>query len=181
MSDAKPKRSGREAAPTTIEEGGAATPAATAVTQPSVGELAAMAPPSPGTVEPVLPPVPESAAAAAPAAAATEAGHDAWAAFAEMQAALARGLEAMAAEITTVTRSDIAAATDAATAMLDARSFAETVVIAAGLMRRHADAVTEAGARLSEIGFEAAAAISRPFLGRVPSAWSGGWSGGPIA
>lgn len=166
MSDAKPKRSGREAAPTIIEEGSAATPAAIAVTEPPAGEVAALVPPSPSTVEPVLPPVAESAAA--PVAAAAERAQDAWAAVAEMQAALAHGLEAFATEITTVTRSDIAAATDAATAMLGARSFAETVEIAAGLMRRHTDAVTEAGARLSQIGFQAAAAMSRPFLARPP-------------
>ncbi|MGE5271442.1 MAG: phasin family protein [Thiohalocapsa sp.] len=184
MSDAKPKRSGREAGPTGIEEGSTAAPAATPVTEVSAAAVTALLPPSPGTVEPVLPPVPESAGpptpTAAPAAAAvlSESGHDAWTAIAEMQAALAQGLEAMSVELTTVTRSDIAAATDAATAMLDARSFAETMEIAAGLMRRHADAVAEAGARLSQVGFQAAAAISRPFLARSPFAWPGGWTGG---
>lgn len=183
MSDAKPRRGGREAARHEAAAGEAMAPAAPPVTtgpaEPETGRKAAP------EAAPPPPPEPHAMAnfAAAPAPAPGPVGEsaepsehhadDAWAALAEMQAALARGCEEIAAEMATLTRSNIAAATDAATAMLDARTFAEAVEISALLIRRRTDAMIEGSTKLSEIGMQAATAASRPILSRLAAGWSG--------
>jgi hypothetical protein len=101
------------------------------------------------------------------------AADDAWTALAEVQAAFARGFEEITVEMTGIARSGIAAAADAAMAMLGARTFAETVEINAGLARRGADAMIEGSARLSDIGVKAASEASRPILSRFGAHWSG--------
>jgi hypothetical protein len=92
-----------------------------------------------------------------------------WTAFGEAQGALARGFEAIAVEIAGMTRSGVAAASDAAIALLGARNFSEAVDINAGLARRGVDAVIEGSAKLSDIGVKAADEASRPML----AAWAG--------
>ena len=67
-------------------------------------------------------------------------------------AALARGFERAAVEVTGISRSGMAATADAAVALLGARTFAEAIEINAGLARRRVDAMLEGSARLSEIG-----------------------------
>ena len=170
MSDAKPKRtgreSGRESGRSDIAPGEAAPPETTPIIVPeAVPDALAAAPAI------VAEPAPQEAAAAVePMPAAMD---DAWTAFAEMQAALARSFEEIAVEMTGMTQSGIAATADAATAMLGARTFAEAVEINAGLVRRRADAMIEGSTRLSEIGVKAVTQISRPFLSRFGAAWSG--------
>ncbi len=186
MSDAKPRRAGRESPRSEIAAGEGVPPETAPLTIAPVA-LEAGQETSPTTVAAPVPP-PPAAAPAGPVAepvsrAAGESveplarADDAWAALAEMQAALARGFEEIAVEMTALTRSDIAAATDAATAMLDAHTFAEAVEISAGLIRRRADAMLEGSAKLSEIGAQAAAAASRPILVRLAAGWSGAGTG----
>lgn len=183
MSDAKPRRGGREAARGDVAAGEGVPPEAAPMTvAPEAPDVAAKALPDAITA-PLPHPRPTEAAGqvAAPAVRAAEESvkkggpplDNPWATLAEMQAALARGCEEIAAEMTAITRSDIAAATDAATAMLDARTFAEAIEIGAGLIRRRADAMIEGSARLSEIGVQAATAASRSILTRVTAGWSG--------
>ena len=83
------------------------------------------------------------------------------------QTALARGFEEIAAEMTGIARSGVAASTDAALALLGARTFAEAVEINASLARRRFDAMVEGSARLSDIGVKAITEASRPFLPRL--------------
>lgn len=180
MSDAKPRRAGREAARSEVAAGeGVPAHAAPVTIAPEGPKTLAEAPPEAAVAPP--PSFPSAAAGheAAPAQAIEESvkqgerpANDAWTALAEMQAALARGYQEIALEMTAMTRSDIAAATDAATAMLDARTFAEAVEISAGLIRRRADTIIEASARLSEIGVQAATAASRPILVQLAAGWS---------
>jgi hypothetical protein len=182
MSDAKPRRTGREAARSNVAAGdGLPMEAAPITIAPERPEIGAKVP-----LEAEAAPLPSVySAAAADQAADTAArvidesveqaptpAENAWTALAEMQAALARGYEEIALEMTTMTRSEIAAATDAATAMLGARTFAEAVEISAGLIRRRADAMLEGSARLSEIGVQAATAASRPILTRLAAGWN---------
>ncbi len=180
MSDAKPRRGGREAARSEPAFGDG---------MPSEAVPVTIAPEASNTSANVLPaaaglPFSSSGAAAAieQAAAATveesvapaeRAVDDAWAVWAQMQAALARGCEEIALEMTAMTRADIAATTNAATAMLDVRTFAEAVEVSAGLIRRRADALIEGSARLSEIGVQAATAASHPILAQLAAGWSG--------
>ena len=181
MIDAKPRRAGREASRSEVAAGeGVPADAAPVTIAPEGPKTVAETPPEAVAAPP--PSFPSAAAgdgAASPPAQVIEesvergerAAADAWTALAEMQAALARGYEEIALEMTAMTRSDIAAATDAATAMLDARTFAEAVEISAGLIRRRADAMIEASARLSEIGAQAANAASRPILAQLAAGW----------
>jgi hypothetical protein len=183
MSDAKPRRAGREAARSNVAAGESVQPEAAPMTiAPEEPDAAAASvPPEPVAAPPRPAPLPAAAGQAAPAARPVEesaeqveqAADDGWTALAEMQAALARGCEEIALEMTAITRTDIAAATAAATAMLDARTFAEAVEISAGLIRRRADAMIEGSTRLSEIGAQAATAASRPILARLAAGWSG--------
>jgi hypothetical protein len=140
---------------TPIVDGGAASePRASVAPAPYVG-------PAEARTLAVMPPF-----AAAPVA-------DGWAALAELQATFARACEEAAAEVTEVTRSGIAASSDAALALLDARTYAEAVEINAGLARRNVAALVVGAVRLSEIGVTALAEASRPLFTSLPAPWRG--------
>ncbi len=160
MSDAKPRRIDRESGRNGVAD---KTPAVEPAALP--GNTAA----SPSPAAPQAAPAMGAAALIEPAAVAT---NDPWVAFAEMQAAMARGFEEAAAEMTAMTRSGIAAVSNAGIALLGARTFAEAVEINAGLARRRVDAVLEGSTRLSEIGMKAATEASRPMLAQLGTAWS---------
>lgn len=87
-----------------------------------------------------------------------------WAMLAEAQSALARGIEELAAEMTGMTQSSVAAGADAAIALLGSRTFAEAVEINTGLARRGFDTLIAGSAKMSEICVKAVAAASRPML-----------------
>src|SRR4051794_26792325 len=96
---------------------------------------------------------------------------DPWSALTEAQSALARGFEAVATEVGGLTRSGIAATTEAATAMLGAKTLAEAIEINTGYARRGFDAMLGGAAKLSEIGVKAATDASRPILNRLGESW----------
>ena len=98
--------------------------------------------------------------------------HDSWAAVAEAQAAFARGFEEMAVELTGMTQAGIRAATDAAIALVGARTFSAAVEINAGLARRGVDAMIKGSTKLSEIGVKAVGEASRPMLSQMSRSWS---------
>ena len=108
------------------------------------------------------------------AAATTQAdsADDPWTAFGDAQAALARGFEQIAAEVTLMTRSGIAAAADAAVAFFGVTNFAEAVDINAALARRGTDAMIEGSAKLSEIGVKTIGEATRPILSRLGASWT---------
>jgi hypothetical protein len=167
MSDLKPRRVARDMAP--VEP----SPAATA--GEAVGrESAVMVTPEAASI-----PEPPAALAAAmtesmppPAIAATaEAAADSWTTVADAQAALTRGFEQFAVELTGMTHIGMVAGTDAALALLGARTLAEAVEINAGLARRGVDAMIAGSARLSEIGLKTMADASKPLLTQFGAAW----------
>jgi hypothetical protein len=183
MSDVKPKRPVRasrenqmspgtalpiEAAPTIIPEDRPApevvstAPAAVAEAMPQVisAEPAAIAEPGLEIVATVV----ESQA---------DSVEDAWTAFAEAQAVLARSFEEIAVEVTGMTRSGFAAAADATVALFGAKSFSQAIEINAALARHGVDAMIEGSAKLSEIGGKAVRDASRPILSRLGGTWSG--------
>ena len=100
---------------------------------------------------------------------------DPWVVWAESQSALSRGFEAVATEVTGMARSGFTVATEAARAMLGARTFAEAIEINAGFARRSFDAMIGGTAKLSEIGVKAATDASLPILNRLGESWNG-WS-----
>src|SRR5438874_3589849 len=161
MSDVKPRRVPRESVRqeiASVEPIG--TDAAAPVVAGAPAALDAMSSPP----EPVI--APAGLIAIEPLEARAAAADPVWGAIADAHAALAHGFEAMALECTGWTKSGVTAATDAALAILGAKSFAEIVEINAALTRRGIDAVIESSARLSEISLKAATEASRPMLAR---------------
>jgi len=179
MSDAKPRRTARESGRSEIASGEIVPTQTAPIIAPVIApefapEAAAAAPTAPEAAstrpvaasEPAMPVRAESVESEA-------AADDAWAAFTDMQAALARGFVEAALEVSAITRTGIAAAAAAATAMLGARTFAEAVEINAGLIRGRSDAMIAGSARLSEIGVKAVTEASRPILARFGAGGSG--------
>ena len=182
MSEVRTKRAAR--LPTTendaVGEAVAAVEAATA---------AALPPAEPATEDLPQPitnpePVPAAPAIPVPTAASVESvpegytgdqlfafGHDALGAIAESQAALARGFEAVTAELGGIARDGIAAAAASATAMLGVRTWADAFEVQAGFARRSVDAAIDGSAKLSEIGVKAASDAFRPILARLGEPW----------
>ena len=70
-------------------------------------------------------------------------------------------------EMTTFTRSEMAAAADSATAIFAVKTFAEAVEVNLGFARRSFDALIGSAAKLSEIGAKTAAEASWPILSRL--------------
>jgi hypothetical protein len=157
MSDIKAKRAPRESIQNGSREPSAAEPLAPTPTETSP--------------KPAPPSVAAAPRHAAPADDVFAYGQQAWAALAEAQAAAASGFEALVGEINTLTRSEMAAATNRATAMLGVKTLAEAVEVNLGYARRSFDALIGSSAKLSEIGVKAAADASRPILTRFGSGW----------
>jgi hypothetical protein len=176
MSDARPRRAARDSArsgPAPAEEAPAAVAAPDAPPDPVAEQNPAVNHVADVKLEPELaPPAIQEPVISGPAAAASAAADDAWTALVEVQRALARACEEIAVEVAGISRSGIAAGTDAALALLGARTFAEAVEINAGMARRGFDAMVEGSARLSEIGVKAVAEASRPILTRLSVSWS---------
>ena len=168
MSDVKPKRTARESGRREISSGETEPAAAAPAIVPQAPLMAEVVLPQPAAV-------PEPAPSVVPAAAEPPADSvdDSWTAFAEAQTVLARGIEEIIVEMTGRTRSGVAAAADAAVAMLGVRTFSEAVEINATLARRGVDAMIESSARLSEIGVKAASEASQSLLSRFGGIWSG--------
>jgi phasin family protein len=194
MSDAKPKRAPRESlrGKAAASAAGPAEPVEIATgfspetaTAPVALATAAAEPVAEAVIEAAAAPVEEAAAASTQAAAtSTQAAAetnsaieglwaDPWSAVTEAQSALARGFEAAATEVSGLTRAGIATTTEAATAMLGAKTLAEAIEINAGYARRGFDAMLGGAAKLSEIGVKAATDASRPILDRIGESWKG--------
>jgi hypothetical protein len=165
MSDIKVKRAVRES----VQSEAAAPPAKTAsAPQPQAAptpppfEAPLPAPaPAPALIKPA------AATAAAPSDDMFAYGQQSWAALAEAQAAAVRGFEALLGEMTTFTRSEMAAAANSATAMLGVKNFTEAVEVNLGYARRSFDALIGSAAKMSEIGAKVAAETSKPILSRL--------------
>ena len=180
MSDVKPKRTAREpgrgeispAKPVSTDNApivpGEIVQEAVVPQAPAAAEAVSAAPEAvaqfaPPTVSATRDPSTDSAGDP-PDDPADDPADDPWAAVAEAQATLARGFAALAVEITGMTGSGIAAAGDAAIALVAARTFSEAVEIGAGLARRGIDAMIEGSAKLSDIGVTVVSEASRSIL-----------------
>jgi hypothetical protein len=122
---------------------------------------------------------PSSPGAGAPAAAAKTAssddladfGREALAALAQSQAAVARGLEALSAEMAGLALSGIDAAARTATDMLAVKTLSDAIEVNAGFTRSSFDALLGGSAKLSEIGAKLAAEASQPILAQLSRSW----------
>ncbi len=166
-----------------------ATPVASSVTMtapaPSAASLASaaaeadtLAPPTAATVSPAAadPPAPvllaePPPAASCPAGDFADFGYQALAALTELQAALARGLEAISIEVAGLSRSGIDRAARTATDMLAIKTFSDAIGVNAVFACASFDTLIDGSAKLSELGIRLAAESSQPILTRFGKGW----------
>jgi hypothetical protein len=100
-----------------------------------------------------------------------EFGGEAFAAFVQSQTAVARGLEALSAELTGLAFSRIDAAARAATDMLAVKTLSDAIEVNAGFTRSSFEALFGGSAKLSELGAKLAAEASQPILTQLGKSW----------
>jgi hypothetical protein len=98
-------------------------------------------------------------------------GQEAFAALAESQAAVARGLEAMSDEMAGLTRSGIDIAARTATEMLGVKTLSDAFKINVLFARNAFDSLLDGSAKLSGLGVKLAAESSRPILTQLGQGW----------
>jgi hypothetical protein len=92
-------------------------------------------------------------------------------ALAQSQAALARGLEALSAEIAGLALFGIDTAARAVTRMLGIKTLSDAIEVNASLTCGSFDAFVAGSARLSELGAKLAAETSQPLFSQLGKAW----------
>ncbi len=98
-------------------------------------------------------------------------GREAFAAFVQSQTAVARGLEALSAELAGLALSGIDAAARTATDMLAVKTLSDAIEVNAGFTRSSFDALVGGSAKLSELGAKLAADASQPILTQLGKGW----------
>jgi Phasin protein len=118
-------------------------------------------------------PISPSAAAvpSSPRRTADDLGGSAAAALAESQAALARGLEALSAEMAGLALAGINTVADTAKKFLGIRTLSDAIEVNAGFTRSSFDALVGGSAKLSEIGVKLASETSQPLLTHLGKGW----------
>jgi hypothetical protein len=96
---------------------------------------------------------------------------DTFAALAESQAALARGLDAISVEAAGLARRGIDAAAKSATEMLAVRTIADAIEVNAGLARRSFEACVAGSARFAELGIKLATDAAEPLVSEFGRSW----------
>ena len=96
---------------------------------------------------------------------------DAFAALAQSQAALARGLEALSVEMAGLALSGIDTAARTATKMLGIKTLSDAIEVNAGFTCSSLDALVGGSAKLSELGVKLAAETSQPILTQFGKDW----------
>jgi hypothetical protein len=99
-------------------------------------------------------------------------GSQNFAAFIQSQTALARGLEALSAEMTGLTLSGIDTAARTATDMLAVKTIADAIEVNAGFTKRNFDTLIGGSAKLSELGVKVASEASQPILTQLGKDWT---------
>jgi Phasin protein len=94
------------------------------------------------------------------------------AALVQAQTALARGLEALSAEVTGLTLTGIDTATRTATDMLAVKTIADAIEVNAGFTRRNFDTLIGGSAKLSELSVKVASEAAQPILTQLGKDWT---------
>jgi len=98
-------------------------------------------------------------------------GGEAFAALVQSQTAMARGLEALSAELAGLALSGIDAAARTATDILAIKTLSDAIELNAGFTRSGFHALLDGSARLSELGVKLAAEASQPILTQLGKGW----------
>jgi len=99
-------------------------------------------------------------------------GSDATAALTQSQAALARGLEALSAEMAGLALSGMNALADTARKLLAVKTLSDAIEVNAGFTCSSFDTLVGGSAKLSELGVKLAAETSRPLLTQLGKGWN---------
>jgi hypothetical protein len=94
------------------------------------------------------------------------------AALAESQAALARGLEALSAEMAGLALSGMNVLARTATQMLAVKTLSDAIEVNAGFTCSSLETLVDGSAKLSELGVKLAAETSQPLFGQLTRGWS---------
>jgi len=97
---------------------------------------------------------------------------DAGAALAQSQAALARGLEALSAEMAGLALSGMDVLARAATKLLAVKTLSDAIEVNAGFTCSSLETLVGGSAKLSELGVKLAAETSQPLFGQLARGWS---------
>jgi Phasin protein len=99
-------------------------------------------------------------------------GHNAAEALGQSQAALARGLEALSAELAGLALSGMSNLAHTATKMLAVKTLSDAIEVNAGFTCSSFDALVDGSAKLSELGVKLAAETSQPLLSQLCRGWN---------
>ncbi len=97
---------------------------------------------------------------------------DAAAALAQSQAALARGLEALSAEMAGLALSGMDVLARTATKLLAVKTLSDAIEVNAGFTCSSLETLVGGSAKLSELGVKLAAETSQPLFGQLALGWS---------
>ena len=97
---------------------------------------------------------------------------DTTAAFVQSQAALARGLEALGAEMAGLALSGMNELARTATRLLSVKTLSDAIEVNTGFTCSSFDALVSGSAKLSELGVKLAAETSQPLLSQLGRGWS---------
>jgi hypothetical protein len=97
---------------------------------------------------------------------------DAAAALAQSQAALARGLEALSAEMAGMALTGMNVLARTATKLLAVKTLSDAIEVNAGFTCSSLETLAGGSAKLSELGVKLAAETSQPLLGQLARGWS---------
>jgi len=131
----------------------AATPSIALAPTPSIGAI----PPAPKSASPDVPGLFE---------------HDAAKALAQSQAALARGLEALSAEMAGMALSSMNVLARTATKLLAVKTLSDAIEVNAGFTCSSLETLVGGSAKLSELGVKLATETSQPLFGQLARGWS---------
>lgn len=92
--------------------------------------------------------------------------------LAESQAALARGLEALSAEMAGLALSGMNVLARTATKLLAVKTLADAIEVNAGFTCSSLETLVDGSAKLSELGVKLAAETSQPLFGQLARGWS---------
>ena len=98
-------------------------------------------------------------------------GRDTFAALVQSQTAMARGLEALSAELAGLALSGIDATARTATDMLAVKTLSDAIEVNAAYTRSSFVALVGSSAKLSELGAKLAAEASQPILTQLGKGW----------
>jgi phasin protein len=92
--------------------------------------------------------------------------------LAQSQAALARGIEALSAEMAGLALSGMNIAARTATKLLAVKTLADAIEVNAGFACGSFDALVDGSAKLSELGMKLATDVSQPLFRQLGKGWS---------